>query len=212
MSIQLESVKNIQPHAQNPRKISHNQLSKLKRKMIEFPQYIYENPIKIDENNVIISGNQRYKAALELGLSHVPVSMYTREKAEQNNALRGLKGLEPISYEEQCNEIVIADNAQFGEYDWEIASMEWDLGMIEDYGVSVPVERIQESKDIPREGEIVFSEELMLEHNYIVLYFDNALDWQAAIDKYKLKKVKTNAPKKSQKIGIGRVIKGKDYL
>lgn len=73
-------------------------------------------------------------------------------------------------------------------------------------------EDIKETKDIPDIGEVEFSDELLLEHNYIVLYFDNAMDWEVAIDKYGLKNVKDLIPRKGQPTGIGRVINGKDFI
>ncbi len=70
-----------------------------------------------------------------------------------------------------------------------------------------------ETKDIPDIGEIEFSEELLLEHNYIVLYFDNAMDWEVAQEVYGLNKVKSKESSLgSQKIGIGRVLNGKNFI
>lgn len=62
------------------------------------------------------------------------------------------------------------------------------------------------------EPEVEFSEELLLEHNYVVLYFDNPFDWQVAVEKFGLKKVKDLIPRKGQPQGIGRVIKGSEIL
>ena len=61
------------------------------------------------------------------------------------------------------------------------------------------------------EPEIEITEELFESHNYIMLYFDNELDWQTAKDVFELKTVK----RKNQRIGdkgLGRVVKGKDIL
>ena len=71
----------------------------------------------------------------------------------------------------------------------------------------------EESEDSPKEeGEVPFTEELMLSHNYIVLYFDNDFDWEVAQDKFGLKMVKDLIPRKGQQKGIGRVINGKRIL
>jgi hypothetical protein len=74
------------------------------------------------------------------------------------------------------------------------------------------IDDITETKDIPDVGEVEFSEELLLEHNYIVLYFDNPLDWEVAQNVYGLKQVKSNVTEKSRKIGIGRVVNGKNFI
>lgn len=60
--------------------------------------------------------------------------------------------------------------------------------------------------------EIEFSRELLLEHNYVVLYFDNPFDWQVAIDRFGLKTVKDLIPRKGQPTGIGRVLNGSEWL
>jgi hypothetical protein len=59
---------------------------------------------------------------------------------------------------------------------------------------------------------VPFTEELLLTHNYIVLYFDNDFDWEVAQDKFGLKQVKDLIPRKGQPKGIGRVINGKKVL
>jgi hypothetical protein len=61
--------------------------------------------------------------------------------------------------------------------------------------------------------EIEFSRELLLEHNYILMYFDNPFDWQVACDRFGLQQVKSADPcPECQKIGIGRVVRGADVL
>ena len=60
--------------------------------------------------------------------------------------------------------------------------------------------------------EVEFSEELLLSHNYVVLYFDNDLDWQVAVDRFGLKQVKDHIPRKGQPVGIGRGIRGDAVL
>jgi len=117
--------------------------------------------------------------------------------------------------EEQKNEFLIKDNVGFGEWDWDSLANEWDAEKLDDWGLDLPVDldAIKETKDIPDIGEIEFSEELLLEHNYIVLYFDNAMDWEVAQEVYGLNKVKSKTSAEgTQKIGIGRVINGKNFI
>lgn len=62
-------------------------------------------------------------------------------------------------------------------------------------------------------AEVPFSPDLMLAHNYVVLYFDDPLDWQVAVEKFGLKDARSRDPNpECQKIGIGRVIPGKPVL
>jgi hypothetical protein len=117
--------------------------------------------------------------------------------------------------EEQRREFLIKDNVGFGEWDFEVLANEWDSEQLEEWGLDVPsnLEEIKATKDIPDIGEIEFSEELLLEHNYIVLYFDNAMDWEVAQEVYGLQQVKSkDSSDKTKKIGIGRVINGKNFI
>lgn len=67
--------------------------------------------------------------------------------------------------------------------------------------------------------EIEFSEVLGEEHNYIVLYFDNEVDWIQAETLFDLKPVKCGSTRKDKKItnsmqrvGLGRVLKGAEAI
>jgi hypothetical protein len=61
--------------------------------------------------------------------------------------------------------------------------------------------------------EIEFTQELMEEHNYVVLYFENSVDWLQAQTLLGLKTVKALDSKKGfEKTGIGRVIKGSEAI
>jgi hypothetical protein len=61
--------------------------------------------------------------------------------------------------------------------------------------------------------ELDFTEELMESHNYLILYFDNEIDWQTAQEKFKIKTVKTRDSTDTYLLkGKGRVIKGVDIM
>lgn len=61
-------------------------------------------------------------------------------------------------------------------------------------------------------GEIEFSEELFEASNYVVLYFDNEVDWLQALSVLGLKKVGAKNQKKNVSYGIGRVLNGAKAL
>lgn len=172
----------------NPRKISRAELDDLKRKLEKFPEMMEERGIVVDENNVIKGGNQRYKALLELGYTEVPATWVSKRSDWTD---------------EQFRDFVIYDNKSAGSWDEDILIEEYEIEYLQQE--NLPVKQVEEEKA----PEVEFSEELMLEHNYVVLYFDNPMDWQVAIDKLGLKEVKSAIKTvKSQKVGIGRVIKG----
>ena len=61
--------------------------------------------------------------------------------------------------------------------------------------------------------EIEFSEEILESRNYVVLVFDNEVDWMQAEELLELKSVKALDSKEGyKKIGIGRVLRGVDVI
>jgi hypothetical protein len=197
MTTQKVSIKEVIPNKSNPRIIRDSKFVKLVQSIKDFPEMLEIRPIVVDEKNIILGGNMRFKACIEAGLKEVFII-----KAKDLT-------------EEQKQEFIVKDNVGFGEWDWDILANEWDTDKLQDWGLDLPIdiEEIKETKDIPDIGEIEFSEELFLEHNYIVLYFDNAMDWEVAQEIYGLKQVKSKTSAEgTQKIGIGRVINGKNFI
>lgn len=73
--------------------------------------------------------------------------------------------------------------------------------------------------DLEIVGEVPFAEVLREEHNYIVLYFDNEVDWLQAESIFPLETVSALSTRNDGKLsknmarrGVGRVIKGADAL
>lgn len=73
--------------------------------------------------------------------------------------------------------------------------------------------------DLEIVGEVPFSEVLREEHNYIVLYFDNEVDWLQAESIFPLETVTALSTRTDGKLsenmarrGVGRVIRGADAL
>ena len=52
------------------------------------------------------------------------------------------------------------------------------------------MEDVKENSKEEEKVEVEWSEELLEEHNYIVLYFDNTTDWMTACDKFGIEKKK----------------------
>jgi hypothetical protein len=180
----------------NPRLIKDDNFKKLVQSIKDFPEMLDIRPIVVNADMVILGGNMRFKACKEAGLKEVPIII-------ADNLT-----------EEQQREFLIKDNVSGGEFDWSLLA-DWDAEQLEDWGLDIPnnLEEIKATKDIPDIGEIEFSEELLLEHNYIVLYFDNAMDWEVAQEIYGLKQVKSkDSSDKTKKIGIGRVLNGKNFI
>ena len=152
-------------------------------------------PIVVDENNIILGGNMRYKACIEAGLKEIYVIQ-----------------ADDLS-EDQKKEFIIKDNSSFGEWDWDVIANEWDIKDLNDWGVDMPIlnEKLQVIGN--ESPEIEVTEEILEEHNYIVFTFDNKLDWQVAKEILDIKTVaKDGYTDTYMQKGVGRVKKGKDLL
>jgi len=61
--------------------------------------------------------------------------------------------------------------------------------------------------------EIPFSTELLEEHQYVVLYFDNTLDWNMAVNVLGVgREIAPDATETYQRIGVGRVLRGAEIV
>lgn len=193
LNIEYLPVKALKPYDKNARKHNKEDVSVI---MKSIEKYGFSDPIGIwSDNNIIVEGHGRVEACKKLGIKEVPVIR-----------------LDHLTDEERRQYALMHNKtAELSSWDFDILSEELqdlDFGDLElDWGV----ESSSKSKKII-EGEVEFSEELLLTHNYIVLYFDNDFDWEVAQDKFGLKQVKDLIPRKGQPTGIGRVINGKRIL
>lgn len=203
--IQTMKIDQIKLNDQNPRFIRDHKFKKLVQSIKSFGKMMEIRPVVVDENMIILGGNMRFRACKAAGMKEIPVMVVS-----------GLTDAEK-------NEFIVKDNVGFGEWDFDMLGNQFDHSELLEWGVDVPkfdetendeIDEIDgESSKMPEIGELEFSDELLLEHNYIVLYFDNPLDWNVAIEKFGLKQVKSGDPaEKCQKIGIGRVINGKKFI
>lgn len=79
---------------------------------------------------VILAGNQRYKASQELKLKQVPCVV-----------LHNLT-------EEKEKEIIIRDNVELGDWDYDLLANEWDVEVLEEYGVPTFFDNINQEGEI----------------------------------------------------------------
>ena len=115
----LLKINQIKLNPDNPRFIKDDKFKKLVKSIEEFPEMLKLRPIIIDENNMILGGNMRFKACEHLKMKEVWV-----EKAEN---------LTP----EQKNEFIVKDNVGFGEWDLEILGNLFDEEQLGEWGLDI---------------------------------------------------------------------------
>ena len=92
-------------------------------------------PIVVNKDMVVLGGNMRLKACEEAGIEQVPIIF-------ADNLT-----------EEQQKEFIIKDNSSFGEWDWDLLANEWDVDMLNDWGIDVPNFDVEDSIDETPEKE-----------------------------------------------------------
>lgn len=199
MEIVEKKIDELKPYENNPR-FNDDAVEGVANSIKEFG---FKVPMVIDKNNVIVAGHTRYKAAMELGLNEVPCIIVDDLSDEQIKAFR------------------LADNKVSEKADWNLELLNEELESIlnidmESFGFE-GIKEIEIKDDI--EADIEFAEVLGEEHNYIVLYFDNEVDWLQAESLFDIKPAKCGSTRKDKKItksmeriGTGRVLKGSEAI
>jgi hypothetical protein len=120
MNIELINISELTINPNNPRVINDEKFKKLVQSVKDFPDMLKLRPIIVDENNVILGGNMRFKACKAAKLKQVYVM--------QANELT----------EAQKREFIIKDNVSGGEWDWAMLQNEWDTEQLDAWGVDFP--------------------------------------------------------------------------
>jgi hypothetical protein len=120
MQVKKVKISDVKTNPKNPRLIKDDKFKKLVKSIQEFPQMLELRPIVIDENNIVLGGNMRLKACIEIGLKEIFIV-----KAEDLT-------------EEQKDEFIVKDNVGFGEWDWDLLANEWDTEKLDEWGLNIP--------------------------------------------------------------------------
>ena len=115
----LTKISAIKRNPNNPRILKDDKFAKLTQSIKDFPQMLDIGPIVVNDDMIVLGGNMRLKACKEAGLKEVPVIKV--------NDLT----------EEQQREFIIKDNVGFGEWDWDLLANEWDTDLLEDWGLEL---------------------------------------------------------------------------
>ena len=113
--IKLNSIKlNDGSHGlpKNPRFIKDDRFKSLCESIKTNPEYMPARPIVVDENNIILGGNMRWRACKELGMSEIPASW--------------IKQVDGWSIEKK-RRFILLDNRSWGDDDWDLLANEWDV-------------------------------------------------------------------------------------
>ena len=193
LAIEYLPVDALNPYERNAKKHTDKDINSIAANIKKFG---FDDPIGIwSDKNIIVEGHGRLLAAKRLGMDSVPCIRLDHLTDEQRKAY-ALAHNKTAELSKWFDELLQSELADIKDIDMQLFGFNLDT--------------VTEKEEEP--GEVPFTEELMLTHNYIVLYFDNDFDWEVAQEKFGLQKVKDLIPRKGQPIGIGRVINGREVL
>lgn len=202
--LKVEYIKkeDLKPYINNAKIHTGQQVGQIKKSIEEFG---FNDPIAVWKDNEIIEGHGRLLAVMEMDdIKEVPIIRLDDLTEEQRKA-----------YILVHNKLTM--NTDFDDVllNLELDDIQIDM---EQFGFVLEDEEIQEILK-EEEGEEKFTEVLGEEHNYIVLYFDNEVDWlqlQSLIDVDEKLNLSTRrdgeVTKSMRRKSIGRVFNGKEVL
>lgn len=228
---------------ENPRKITAEKWDRLMDNVLLYPEYLRMNRLKCLEYNgryVVLGGNQRRDVLYAIStMGQNELLSYIRKAYEDIKPEGFEEGDIGLMFEywkewqtkkdvpivvthetdiDTLKAYVALDNNSFGEYDWaKVKQGGWNVDKLVAWGANEKDKAIKSFRKEQEVAEVPFTEVLNESHNYIVLYFDNDVDWLQAQTLFNLKKVRNfkTAKVENKKMityGVGRVIRGADAL
>ncbi len=136
-TIEYVDINKLKLHEHNPRLIKDEAFKTLCQSIKDNPDYFETRPILVNKDFVIFAGNMRYRAAKEIGLETVPVSVMDIPEDRQK-------------------EIMIRDNIANGEWDFDSLANNFEVSDLIDWGFDenlLIVEKEVQEDDFDAEGE-----------------------------------------------------------
>jgi 16S rRNA G966 N2-methylase RsmD len=138
MAIQSFKISDVKSNPNNPRLIKDDKFAKLVQSLKDFPEMAKVRPIVVNQDFVVLGGNQRLRAMKEAGWKEVPIQVVDWS-------------------EEKQREFIIKDNVGFGEWQWDMLANEWETADLDKWGLDVPgfveePEAEEDDFDVPEGG------------------------------------------------------------
>lgn len=142
-------ISSIKLNPANPRIIRDEKYRKLVQSVAQFPAMLDVRGIVVDGQKMILGGNQRWRAILDL--LKMPESDLKQSCGENEKSytlwevIREKKAV-PAKWildgsamtDDEIRRFIIADNVEFGEHDWDALANGWDGDELAEWGLHVP--------------------------------------------------------------------------
>lgn len=203
LNIVYRNIKDLKPYKKNAKKHPKEQVERIANSIKEFG-FFEHRAVAIDSEDNVVEGHGRILAARKAGLTQVPTICLDDMTEEQIKAWRLI---ENKTAESSYDEAMISKEIE------ELLQSDIDM---EAFGFGVD---ILEDETIEVEPDVPFTEILNEENNYIVLKFNNKIDWLNAMGMFGIEKAKAYPTRKEgnkksfgMRAGVGRVLDGQKAL
>lgn len=198
----IMEVKDLKFDKRNYRRHSEKNQSLIKKSINEVG---FGRSIVIDAEDEIICGN----GVVSQVDKKTPVKVIETDGSE----LIVVKRTDLKTEDAKRKQLAVMDNStsDSSDFDLDLLQEDFDADLLGDWGIDIK-EEIKKASEKP---DVEFATELLEEHNYIVLYFDNKMDWNQCRELLGdlLTTVESKSPKCTlKKRGLGRVLKGEDVI
>lgn len=197
--VTYRKIRELKPYKKNAKKHPKEQVERIANSIKEFG-FFEHRAVAIDKNDCVVEGHGRILAAKKAGLKEVPTICLDDLTEEQ---IRAWRLIENKTAESGYDETLI--NEEINEL------LKSDINM-EVFGFSIDA---LEDETIEVEPDVPFTEILNEENNYIVLKFNNKVDWLNAMGIFGIEKAKAYPTRKDgnkksfgMRAGVGRVLDG----
>lgn len=200
-NIVYKNITDLKPYKKNAKKHPKEQVERIANSIKEFG---FTQPVLIDKHNSVVAGHGRVLGAKKAGLKQVPTICLDDLTPEQIKAYRLADNkLNESGWDEK---LVSEEISELLKSDIDMEAFGFNMDILEDETVEV-------------EPEVPFTEVLNEENNYIVLKFNNKIDWLNAMGLFGIEKAKAYPTKKEgnkksfgMRAGVGRVLDGQKAL
>ena len=151
LQIEYVDIGTVKPYYRNARHNDGEATEKLAESIKEFG---FQQPILVDDNNIIITGHTRLKAALSLGIDKIPIARAVGLSDEQIKAYR-IADNRVAEYSTWDKELLDIELAEFKTIDMSKFGFELSMSGL-DFGIADPEQEQveEESEDFHRETTI----------------------------------------------------------
>lgn len=196
LNIKYKNINTLHPYKKNAKKHDKKQVEQIANSIKEFG---FTQPVIIDKNNCVVAGHGRILGAKKAGLKEVPTVCLEELTEEQIKAYRLIDN--KLNESEWDKTLLSEELDELAEQNMDMDLFGFDIDTLQDGIIEV-------------EPEVPFAEVLNEENNYVVLKFENKIDWINALGLFGIEQQKAYPTTKGgnkkgfTRSGVGRVING----